>query len=177
MAVAHDPLQLLITRADCDKSRLSPEDCVLVGVDGRALDGEFQQPSVEALLHTTVATLTNANAVLHTHSVWNTLLGRHFLAAGGLTVQDFGLLRGLDNRDHPDPPVFVPVLENTRDGAALANRVKDILAEWPGAIGFLISGHGLYTWGSSVTEARHHVETLEFLFECVGRTTDLRPPL
>jgi methylthioribulose-1-phosphate dehydratase len=36
--------------------------------------------------------------------------------------------------------------------------------------GFLLSGHGLYTWGSSLEEARRHIEIYEFLFEVVHRT-------
>jgi ribulose-5-phosphate 4-epimerase/fuculose-1-phosphate aldolase len=35
--------------------------------------------------------------------------------------------------------------------------------------GFLIRGHGLYTWGRDVDQARQHVEILEFLFEVVAR--------
>jgi methylthioribulose-1-phosphate dehydratase len=29
----------------------------------------------------------------------------------------------------------------------------------------LLSAHGLYTWGTSVAEARRHLEAFEFLFE------------
>jgi ribulose-5-phosphate 4-epimerase/fuculose-1-phosphate aldolase len=36
--------------------------------------------------------------------------------------------------------------------------------------GFLLSGHGLYTWGRDLAEARRHIEIHEFLFEVVGRT-------
>jgi len=35
--------------------------------------------------------------------------------------------------------------------------------------GFLLRGHGLYTWGRDVTEAKRHVEVLEFLLEVTGR--------
>jgi len=47
--------------------------------------------------------------------------------------------------------------------------VEAILAEQPSAHGFLIRRHGLYTWGRDLREARRHVETLEFLFEVMGR--------
>jgi methylthioribulose-1-phosphate dehydratase len=32
--------------------------------------------------------------------------------------------------------------------------------------GYLITGHGFYTWGRGVEEALRHVEALDFLFEC-----------
>ena len=35
----------------------------------------------------------------------------------------------------------------------------------PARHGFLIRGHGLYTWGADLREADRHVEILEFLFE------------
>jgi len=35
--------------------------------------------------------------------------------------------------------------------------------------GFLLSAHGLYTWGEDVAQAHRHVEIFEFLLETVGR--------
>ncbi|MGH9802089.1 MAG: class II aldolase/adducin family protein [Blastocatellia bacterium] len=34
----------------------------------------------------------------------------------------------------------------------------------------MLRGHGLYTWGASIQEAKRHVEILEFLLEVTGRT-------
>jgi methylthioribulose-1-phosphate dehydratase len=36
----------------------------------------------------------------------------------------------------------------------------------PEMVGYLIAGHGLYTWGADVAEARRHVEAFDFLFTC-----------
>jgi methylthioribulose-1-phosphate dehydratase len=36
--------------------------------------------------------------------------------------------------------------------------------------GFLLKGHGLYTWAATLSAARNQVEALEFLFEVVGRS-------
>jgi len=33
--------------------------------------------------------------------------------------------------------------------------------------GFLMAGHGLYTWGENLAAARRQIEVLEFLFEVV----------
>jgi len=33
----------------------------------------------------------------------------------------------------------------------------------------LVAGHGLYTWGQDLAEARRHLEVLEFLFEVALR--------
>jgi methylthioribulose-1-phosphate dehydratase len=52
----------------------------------------------------------------------------------------------------------------------LARELEELLRHRPSAHGFLLRGHGLYTWGKSVDEARRHIEILEFLLEVVGRT-------
>ena len=36
--------------------------------------------------------------------------------------------------------------------------------------GYLIRRHGLYTWGKDLEEATRHIEVIEFLLECMGRT-------
>ena len=45
----------------------------------------------------------------------------------------------------------------------------------PPAHGFLLSRHGLYTWGRDLAEARRHIEIHEFLFEVVARSRTLSP--
>jgi methylthioribulose-1-phosphate dehydratase len=33
--------------------------------------------------------------------------------------------------------------------------------------------HGLYTWGSTLKEAKRHIEILEFLMEAIGRRLEI----
>jgi len=63
----------------------------------------------------------------------------------------------------------VPIVENSQDIPTMAREVEAMLAERPDAHAFLIRRHGLYTWGSDLSEAVRHVEILEFLFEVMGR--------
>jgi methylthioribulose-1-phosphate dehydratase len=51
-----------------------------------------------------------------------------------------------------------------------------ILSEKPDTYGILLAGHGLYTWGKTLFEARRHLEILEFLLELTYRKLTL-PPL
>ena len=60
-------------------------------------------------------------------------------------------------------------MSDLQDWVAAAPRIQAMLAEQPAAHGFLIRRHGLYTWGRDLAEARRQVETLEFLFEVMGR--------
>jgi len=171
-----DSLQLLISRTGCNKERLVPEDLVVISADGKMIDQVSGAPSSESLLHGMVATVAQAKSVMHTHTVWNTLLGERTLGAGGFTLTGYEMLKGLAGVDTHEIEVFVPVVENTQDIPALANRVAEVMAEWPGSHGFLIAGHGLYTWGNSLEQAARHVETFEFLFECEGRKVGFGDP-
>ena len=75
-------------------------------------------------------------------------------------------LTGVRTHEHRE---WVPILENQQDMASLAKAVSRALREHPAAHAFLLRGHGLYTWGRDLEEARRHVEILEFLLEVLGR--------
>jgi methylthioribulose-1-phosphate dehydratase len=64
---------------------------------------------------------------------------------------------------------WLPILDNDQDIPALARRVEALLEQSPAVHGFLLRGHGLYTWGDDLAQARRHVEILEFLLETSGR--------
>ncbi|MGH9849293.1 MAG: class II aldolase/adducin family protein, partial [Blastocatellia bacterium] len=91
-------------------------------------------------------------------------------AAGGLAIEGYEMLKGLDGVRTHEHREWLPIIENSQDMPALARTVEQALAKHTDAHGFLLRGHGLYTWGDSLAEAKRHVEILEFLLEVVGRT-------
>src|SRR6266550_4947279 len=68
-----EPLLLVITASGADKGALSPGDFLEIDANGEATRGEGR-PSDETRLHLAVVRLRGAGAVMHTHSVWSTLL-------------------------------------------------------------------------------------------------------
>jgi methylthioribulose-1-phosphate dehydratase len=170
-----EPLCLLITRSGVHKRHLAPEHLMVIGPEGRPVDGETGRPSAEALLHARIVEATGAGSVLHVHSVSNTLLGEHFADRGGFVLRGYEMLKGLEGITTHEAEVFVPVLRNSQDMPALADEVGGLLAERSGLHGFLLSGHGLYAWGASREQAHRHVEIFEFLFECAARRTRFEP--
>ena len=170
-----DPLQLLITASGREKDRLEPDDLLLVGEDGAPVEAGALSPSAEVLVHCTLAGQARAGSVLHTHSVPNTLLGERFLSSGGFTMSGYEMLKGLEGVRTHEAGVFVPVLANTQEMRVLGREVRRLLRDRPGTPGFLIAGHGLYTWGENLDQARRHVEIFEFLFECLARRTRFEP--
>jgi methylthioribulose-1-phosphate dehydratase len=175
VVVGHDPLRLAITASSLDKSRLSADEIVEVGADGRVLSPSALRPSAETLLHIAIAQAAGAGAILHTHSVWSTILSDYHIGHGGFFIEGYEMLKGLDGVATHEHREWVPILENSQDMDALASQTRHTLTETPNIHGFLIRRHGMYTWGKDLAEATRHVEILEFLLESVGRRQMMEP--
>lgn len=168
--VEREPLMLLVTASGKDKGRLRGDDFVLVGSSGQPTLPDQPKSSAETLLHCIAAReLSGVGAVLHTHSVWSTLLSQRFAAQGGILFEGFEMLKGFSGVTTHEHREWLPIFENTQDIPALAERVVTAHASSPLAHGYLIRGHGIYTWGKDLDEAYRHIEIWEFLLECLGR--------
>lgn len=166
--ISRDPVQLAITRSGVHKGALSAEDFLQVNEHGEALEGD-QRPSAETGIHLAIISECEAGAVLHTHSIWATLLSEWHAASGGITIHGYEMLKGLRQVETHEHQEWVPILENSQDYPALSRLVAQTIRNNLGIHGILLRRHGLYTWGRDVGEARRHVEILEFLFEVLGR--------
>jgi methylthioribulose-1-phosphate dehydratase len=161
--------RILISKSGLDKGTITPADLLELDAEGRVLRGSGK-PSAETALHQVIyRDRPDAGAILHVHSVWNTLLSSRFAPLGHVAIEGYELLKGLSGVDSHTHLEQVPILENSQNYAELSRELTHALAEFSGAHGVLLSRHGLYTWGKSVPEARRHLEALEFLFEVEGR--------
>ena len=171
--VTRDPLTLAITSTGIDKGSLRPEKIVQIDEQGNSLESSLRA-SAEARLHLMIAGELGANAVLHTHSVWSTLLSELEASQGGISIEGYEMLKGLRGVTTHQHQEWLPIFENSQDMAALSDLVKAQLRENPNRHGFLLRGHGLYTWGGDISEAKRHVEILEFLLEVMGRMVGIK---
>ena len=167
--VNSEPLLLAITASGADKGALTPDHILQIDARGEVTQGHGR-PSDEARLHLTVVRVRGAQAVLHTHSVWSTLLSEAFAEDGRLLIEGFEMLKGLAGVRTHEHRESLPIIENSQDMEALARALEDVLEKYPDTHGVLLRRHGLYTWGRDLAEARRHVEILEFLLEVTGRT-------
>lgn len=103
--------------------------------------------------------------MLHTHSVNATVLSR-LVRGDRLVLQDYELQKAFTGVTTHEGQVEVPIFDNDQDIARLASRVQPWLEAHPYCPGYLIRGHGLYTWGARMSDALRQVEAFEFLFEC-----------
>jgi methylthioribulose-1-phosphate dehydratase len=155
-----DEEKIAITRSGVHKGRLKASDIIEVGLDGSARE-QGQKPSAETLLHCQLYRLfPPVGAVLHGHSVAATVLSM----AGEISFSQYEILKAFGFATH-EVDVDLPVFENDQDIARLAKVLEPALLEGP-PIGYVIRGHGVYAWGTSVEHAFWRLEALEFLLQC-----------
>jgi methylthioribulose-1-phosphate dehydratase len=162
-----EPLRLLITASGKDKGKLTTSDFVTVSSSGKLIAGENQdatlKPSAETMLHVMLGSKAGVGAVLHSHSVPATVLSQQHRQYGYIEIEGLEMLKAISGITTHEARIRVPIFSNTQDIDSLARDVEERYNELPKA--FLVSGHGLYTWGADLSEAKRHVEGLEFLFE------------
>lgn len=170
--LSREPLELFVTASGMDKGRLTRADFVRVGVDGKPTTPGQPKSSAETMLHVVLADeRPEVGAILHTHSVWTTLLSDIYLGQGFVEFSGYEMLKGFAGIATHETTVRFRIFENTQDIATLAEEVRTLLKQADESLryGYLLRKHGLYTWGKDVQEARRHVEILEFLLECEWR--------
>lgn len=161
--------QALLTVSGKHKGQLGENDVLATDLAGNSLE-PGKKPSAETLLHTQLyAWRAEIGAVLHTHSVNATVLSR--LTPGDrLLLEDYELQKAFAGVTTHEGQVLVPIFDNDQDIARLAGRVQQWLDTHPDCVGYLIRGHGLYTWGPQMSDALRQIEAFEFLFECELKT-------
>lgn len=169
--IGRDPLRLAITRSGTHKGELTRDDILEFG-DGRVLAGQGAA-SAETRLHLEIVRARGAGAVLHTHSVWSTLMSEAFAAEGGVEISGYEMLKGLAGVTTHEHREWLPIVNNDQDMPRLAGQVGMLLEANPGCHGFLLRRHGLYTWAGAPADAARHVEILEFLLETLGRSKEM----
>lgn len=170
-----DPLRLAITGSGLDKEFLVPGEFLEIDAETNVLRGKGK-PSAEAAIHVAVVRARSAGSVLHTHSVWSTVLSEAFGDAGCVEISGYEMLKGLGGVHTPQHKERLPVLENSQDMKELSARVAQLLRDEPRIHGFLLRSHGLYTWGATPRDAKRHVEILEFLMEVAVRSGRVANP-
>lgn len=162
----------LLTVSGKHKGQLTVDDVLATNLAGESLEAG-KKPSAETLLHTQLYRLKpDVHAVLHTHSVNATVLSR--LTQGDvLVLEDYELQKAFRGQVTHEGQIQVPIFDNDQDIARLAQQVEPWLLAHPDAVGYLIRGHGLYTWGRDMAETLRHIEAFEFLFECELKTRAL----
>lgn len=161
--------EALLTVSGKHKGQLGLEDVLATDLAGNSLE-PGKKPSAETLLHTQLYSWNpQIGAVLHTHSVNATVLSR-ITAGDRIEFEDYELQKAFSGVTTHESKVLVPIFDNDQDIPRLAAKVQPWLEAHPDCVGYLIRGHGLYTWGARMSDALRQIEAFEFLFECELKT-------
>ncbi|MBL1263254.1 methylthioribulose 1-phosphate dehydratase [Candidatus Methylomicrobium oryzae] len=154
---------IAITVSGKHKGRLQIEDIMLIDADANPLDDK--KPSAETLLHTSLYKRFPAvNCVLHPHTIHSVLVSRIF--KNEIALENYELLKAFKGIATHEARLVIPVFANDQDIPRLAAEVERYLDRRRDCYGYVIAGHGFYTWGDSVAETLRHLEALDYLFEC-----------
>ncbi|MDF2682403.1 MAG: methylthioribulose 1-phosphate dehydratase [Brevibacillus sp.] len=170
--IESEPLQFAVTASGKDKTKLSPEDYLVVDRDSHPVDSTSLKPSAETLIHAIVyKKFPQAGACFHVHTVWNNLISELYFGQRAFTIQGQELIKGLGIWEE-NARIAVPIVENFADIPTLAAAIEKVIT--PEVPGVLIRNHGIYAWGGNDFEAKRHLEAFEFLFEYHARLLQLR---
>lgn len=169
MLTSRDPMRIVITASGLEKGKLDETSFLELDENSEIVRGSGK-PSAETEIHHTIyRARPDAGSVLHTHSVWGTILSDEFFDRGAIEMVGYEMLKGLSGVMTHEHKEIVPIIPNSQDYAALSHQIESLLRDRNEIHGFYLHRHGLYTWGETVADARRHVEIFEFLFEVVAR--------
>jgi methylthioribulose-1-phosphate dehydratase len=161
-----DNAHAAITISGRDKGKLGRADIMLIDLSGNAV-GTDARPSAETALHTQVYRhWPEMQVVLHTHSRTQSVASRLFAREGVVRLEGWELQKAITGFDSHDSVLEIPVFPNTQYMPELESRGAAWLDAGRPLHAYLIDGHGLYAWGRDMTEARRHLEALDFLLGC-----------
>lgn len=161
-----DADHVAITASGRHKGQLDRNDIMLIDRHGSAV-GTDATPSAETALHTHIYRLwPEMQVVLHTHSRTQSVASRLYADAGVIHLQGWELQKAITGFTTHDSVLEIPVFPNTQHMPDLTARVDAWLDAGKQLHAYLIEGHGIYTWGRDMIEARRQLEALEFLLAC-----------
>ena len=136
---------------------MTPEDMVVVDIDGNPVEGEYR-PSSDLPTHLYLyKQYPSLGAVVHTHSAYATAFaqsGREIIAYG-TTHADVFYGNIPCTRDLTDEEIDGEYEWNT--GKVIAEAVTDV----EGIPAVLVKNHGIFTWGKTPEKAVENAVTLE----------------
>ncbi len=157
------------------KGELSYDDFIEIDIDANPLNDSLLRPSAETLLHTQIYKFfSEVNTVIHIHSINSVIISKLYAGARELKLKDYELLKALSGIKTHKHIETVPIFANTQNIGQLATEVNEYMRINPEIHGYLIEGHGLYTWGTSQREALRHIEAFETLFEIEKEISSLK---
>ncbi|MFJ7745848.1 methylthioribulose 1-phosphate dehydratase [Peribacillus sp. NPDC097295] len=151
-----------ITASGKDKRKQTDSDFILVDLSGAPVGMTELRPSAETLLHTEIYRKTEANCILHVHTVENNVMSELYGEVGEVTFRNHEIIKAT-GRWLEDSELKIPIIHNHAHIPLLAETFSPHVVADTGVV--LIRNHGITVWGKSGLEAKKILEACEFLFQ------------
>ena len=159
--------EFYISESGVDKGDFNRHHLIYVNAEGVPCDEPHRRVSAETDLHCTIYNLfPNAHCVLHTHSVLGTILSQFYRYDDEIVFKNYELLKAFEDVNTHDTAIKIPIFMNTQNIPDLSAELQNHIKKQADMRAFLIAGHGLYTWATTIAAAKRQVEAIEFLLEC-----------
>lgn len=152
---------VVVTPSGVALDRLSPEDCPVIDLRGRVVAGT-RKPSSETPMHLALYEATGARAVVHTHSVFATVVATTMTELPPIHYNS--LLLGGAVRVAPYATYGTPEL------------ARNVIAAIEGRQAALMANHGAVTIGGGLEQAFEATRLLEWLCEVYVRALGVGRP-
>jgi len=159
--VAHeDPRRILVSASGIAKHATQPEHAVMTDDRGVAIADQSHAPSAEAPVHAAIVDEAGASAVVHVHAMASVLAAERWPT--GVVLRGVEQMKGLGLSAEGEQ-FTVPVVANSQDMAVLSESIRRALD--PRVPMVLVADHGMYVWGSSLTDAANRTESADWLLQ------------
>ena len=157
--------QIWVSRSGVDKNEFKARDFIKVNPKGEAID-EYSQikPSAETLIHCYLYDMfPETKVILHSHGINPVLISA--LVMSDVSFEGFEIQKGFEGQTTHLNKLTIPIFENSQEMSFFEKELIYKRSQLTNHC-FLIRKHGAYAWGTSLFEAKRHLETLDYLCEC-----------
>lgn len=159
----------VIKPSGVDYDKLTPEDMVVVDLDGNKVEGRYN-PSSDTATHAVLyRRFPNIGGVVHTHSSWATSWAQagRGIPCYGTTHADYlyGEVPCVRNLTKAE----IDEAYEKNAGILIANEFDRLGLDYEATPAVLCKNHGPFTWGRDASEAVHNAVVLEEVAKMAAR--------
>ncbi|MCH5267540.1 MAG: L-ribulose-5-phosphate 4-epimerase [Lachnospiraceae bacterium] len=154
---------------------LSPEDMVVVDLEGNKVEGAYR-PSSDTATHVVLYNrFPEIGGIVHTHSSWATSWAQagRGIPCYGTTHADYLYGEVPCVRNLTQEEINEGYERNT--GVLIADTFENLKRDYMATPAVLCKNHGPFTWGKDAEEAVHNAVVLEEVAKMAGRCEMLNP--
>ena len=163
----------VIKPSGVDYNKLTPEAMVVVDLDGKKVEGEYN-PSSDTDTHAVLYNrFPNIGGVVHTHSSWATSWAGRDIPCYGTTHADYlyGSVPCVRNLTKEE----IDEVYEKNTGILIADEYEKRGMDYVATPAVLCKNHGPFTWGKNAHEAVHNAVVLEEVAKMAARCEMINP--